>query len=450
MRKFFKDNSGSVSAYSALFIVAALGLGSFAIDYGRVTVARTQMQNYADAGALAGAVYLDGRIGARMRAEAVARNAMADASGIVNDDSELEIGEVSFYSQLSPEKVPASSDLDARYIEVTLEPRNVDYLFRRFLNFLSDRNEAQSTEISARAVARSEPYVCNAPPMMVCDLAEVDPSMDLRFPYNAGRQVVLKEPQGGGNWAPGNFGLLALPDGSSGASAIETALAEVQPQDCYGYDVGTAPGSKTNKVKSGINVRFETSSLSYPPAPNVINYPRDAALIENPDDKLGNGNWDIEGYWEQRHGTPLPPELAGATRYQVYLYELGEEFARDGRITYYPVNEQTPPGAVLVSPSGAMLPEDPDNPDDPDYDGVPSATPAGNGPARRLMVVAQLQCIADNVKGSGTYPTNGNYVEVFITETVKDPPNAAIYAEIVRPVTAQNNPEYHANVQLVR
>ena len=95
------------------------------------------------------------------------------------------------------------------------------------------------------------------------------------------------------------------------------------------------------------------------------------------------------------------------------------------------------------------VPGDLTNPTLPDFDGVPQNAPASNGPARRLVEVAILQCIADGVNGHGTYPTNSKYVEIFITQEVKDPPNAAIYAEIVRSLSSFNDPKFHANAALV-
>ncbi len=53
------------------------------------------------------------------------------------------------------------------------------------------------------------------------------------------------------------------------------------------------------------------------------------------------------------------------------------------------------------------------------------------------------------VNGHGTYPTNGKYVEMFITQEVKDPPDAAIYGEIVRSLSSFNDPEFYANAALV-
>ena len=57
-----------------------------------------------------------------------------------------------------------------------------------------------------------------------------------------------------------------------------------------------------------------------------------------------------------------------------------------------------------------------------------------------------LQCIAEGVKGKHAYPTNGNFVEIFITQTVQ---SKAIYGEIVSPLTPSNDPDFHANVKLI-
>ncbi len=285
---------------------------------------------------------------------------------------------------------------------------------------------------------------------MVCDLGETDPTMDLALQSNIGRQIVLKPPpSGSASWGPGVYGLLALPDGSIGADDIEDALAAVQPAECYSLDVSTAPGVKTNKVKHGINARFELDHLPYP-APDVINYPKDVEIEADPTVVMGSGNWGIDAYWTAKHGGPVPVELQqgpqSASRYQVYLYEQGLQFGRNGWLTIYPVNGALPGGYTLVSPGGQSIPEDAANPDDPDYDGVPSQPVASNGYARRLVQVAVLQCVADGVKGSHTYPTNGNFLEMFLTESVDD---KAIYGEIVRPLSPSNDPDFHANVKLV-
>jgi hypothetical protein len=463
MKKLFGNEDGSIVAYVAIFAAMALASGALAIDFGRLGVLRTQMQNHADAAALSGAVQLDMRDGARARATEVATDAAESWSAIPATDFELQIAEVNFYSEIEPAYVTATTDLTARFIEVVLEPRTANLFFEPLTRMFGGEGDGLTT-LEARAVAKPSAFICEAPPMMACDLAEEDPSQDFALPQNIGKQLKLKAPQaGGGPWRPGNFGLLSLPDGSAGADDIEDALAAVEPEDCYTLDVQTAEGSKTNKVKRGINARFDLpGGPPTAPAPDVIGYPRDDEFAADPDAKMGSGNWHPENYWPDKHnGAPLPPALAGASRYQVYLYELGLEFARNGWQTVYPITGSVPAGFTVVTPPGANIPQtlnpmgDDDgdglkNKDDPDHDGMPSQPPAGNGYERRILKVAVLRCIADDIRGLGIYPTHGNFIDVFVTEPVENPSTAGIYAEIVRPLSQTYEPDFYANVRLVR
>ncbi len=96
-----RGEGGGVTAYSAFFIVFAIGVGALAIDVGRMAVLRSQMQDRADAGAMAAAVQLDGRDGAQARATAVAMNARSQMSGIPGDGEDLNVQTVNFYSEYS-------------------------------------------------------------------------------------------------------------------------------------------------------------------------------------------------------------------------------------------------------------------------------------------------------------------------------------------------------------
>ncbi|MBL6933246.1 MAG: hypothetical protein ISR45_09880 [Rhodospirillales bacterium] len=447
LKDLSKDESGGVAVFAGFFSVLALGAGALVFDVGRMGVMRTQMQDRADAGAIAGASQLDGRPGAQTRASSLAVNAISQTSMITGTATDLSVQNVTFYSEVDPAPVLATGDEDSKFIEITLDPKDVEYMFMPLLVTASGDHQT----FNANAIATSEPFICHAPPLMICDPAELDSSLDLSLTSNIGRQIPLKAPPSGGSaWAPGNYGLLALPDGSIGASDLEAALAAIEPADCYSLDVGTAPGVKTSKVENGINARFDIPGGLPNPAPNVINFPKDADVEADPDVVMGNGIWDIATYWADKHATPLPTNLLGASRYQVYLYELGLEFARNGSATVYPIEGALPAGYVVVTPAAADIPENADNPDDPDFDGVPSQAVASNGYERRLVQVAVLQCQAEGVKGSHEYPTNGNYLEMFITEAVDGAPSGGIYAEVVRTLTPNNSPDFHSNVKLVQ
>jgi hypothetical protein len=464
VKRLLRDERAGVAAYAAMAALTAIGAGAVAVDFGRAAVLRTQMQNAADARAMAAAAQLDGRDGARARATTVATDTMDAETRIAADDDDLEIKSPVFYSQYTPSKVLATSDQDALVVEVTLQARRVDYMFSPILRFVGAESSLDSQTIVTYAAAQPEPFICHAPPLMICDYGDKgggvhDSADDLRNAAHVGKQVRLKEQGSGGTWAPGNFGLLSLPDGSSGASDLEAALAALSPEDCYSLDVTTATGSKTEKIVNAVNSRFDITGNTWPyPAYNVIDYPRDAELIADTNEKLGSGNWDLTGYWAAKHGGAVPAELAGATRYQVYLYELGLSYARNGKQTMYPAPSTLPAGYTVVAPASLAVPvaANPSYEHDPSYDGVPrsSKPPYYNDPtkdySRRLVHVVQLQCKSNGVKGKHEYPTQANYLEVFITEHMQNPPVADLYGEVVRAITPTNSPEFHANVRLIR
>lgn len=62
-RHWYRDKSGGVAVYAAIFSMLALSAGSVSVDLGRLITLKSQLQHRADAGALAGAVQLDGRTG---------------------------------------------------------------------------------------------------------------------------------------------------------------------------------------------------------------------------------------------------------------------------------------------------------------------------------------------------------------------------------------------------
>lgn len=447
LRRLATARRGSVSVYAALALTLGLGGGAVAIDIGRVELLRTQLQARADAGATAAASALDGRNGARQRATQLATGAVVKSSKVPADQAALVVSAVNFYSRMVPAKVAAESDQDAVYVEVIVQDRRVQFLFTPVLALIGGQ-AVHERWMGARSTAELALALCKAPPMMICD-PEEGGGPDLVDPAAAGRQLYIKNPKvGGGTVAPGNFGLLAPADGDEGAQAVFEALAAVEPEGCYSTLVETETGSKTVKVEKGINGRFDTENTAGPAAPNVIAYPRDLKILAGLA-LIGDGDWDRAGYWLARHGGVLPSALSGATRYQVYLYELGLSYARRGTETFYPVPGDLPAGATIVSPVSPTIPHSLIAPNDPFQDGQPSGTAASNGPARRLMVVPLMRCMADEIHGKGTYSTHGRYVEVFLTEPAESTPTSAILVEVVRAITLGNSADLHAYARVV-
>ncbi len=438
----WRDKRGAVAIYVAMVSLLLLGSGVLAIDYGRMAVLRTQMQNAADAAALAGAVELDALQDARQRAEQVARTAASQSGLLLAGVGSLDVTNVEFFSQISPD-VAATSDEDAVYIRVTMVPQDIDLILEPVLARLTSRVSEDIVQLTAFATAKYEPIICNTPPLMICDPAETG-GLNLFSPSSIGKQVRIKPGPGGNSPAPGQYGLLCPLTGNCGASNIGDALATVTQPQCVGPEVETAPGVQTQQVRQGVNARFDTSTwFDNVPAGNIINYPRDNNITNAND--FGNGNWNRNAYWSEMHPGLLPGVLTNASRFEVYLYELGET---TGSVEL-PVS--TSPACTGGGGQGQGQGQGQGgggSGPDPDCSGQPVSIP-DDDPKRRVVNVAVLQCQALGVQGRGMYPTNGRYIEIFLTEEVPQAPDASVYGEVVGPLTARSSGDVHANVRLV-
>lgn len=439
-RAWHRDRGGASAVYFALMTPLLLGTGVLAVDVGRLVVLRSQMQNAADAAAISAANQLDGEDGARDRATAIAKNALKNQSALADDGQDLAVATVTFYSAVEPSLKAATDDIEALYVRVELSPRTANTFLDSMLNLASSSTAKSEVSLNARATATPAHIVCEAPPLMVCDPAEASASLSLKSIANIGRQMVIKE-TGGGSFAPGNYGLLCPASGNCGASNIGDALADDPPESCYGETEGTvvdtATGVKTQQVRDGVNERFDAGKNNPKrPAPNIMTYDRDSDMASAA--ILGNGNWNPVSYWNSNHPSDIEPaDLADYTRYQMYLYENGVAFARNGKQTLYPPPSSLPAGYTKVTPGMSTIPSS----------GVPKSTPSSDV-KRRNVKVAVLKCDELNVKGSHSYPTFGNFVEMFITEPMSTT-QSELYAEVVGPVSVRDSKNFHANIRLV-
>ncbi len=438
---FLKDQRGVVAIYVAFLLSVLMGVLVIVFDVGRLTIVRSQAQNAADSAAIAAAVQLDGGDSARDRAEAVARGAANQMSNFqtTSGSPDIQIDTVVFYQD--EDKLAATSDANAAFVEVTVQPRPVELMFEPVVAALAGTTSEGFTNIGATAMAGNAPGVCDPPALLICNPNEVG-LKDITEADAAGRQVLLR--QAGNAPAPGDFGLMCPPPyDNCGAPIIEDFLASQGVDKCSVRAISTKPGVNFNKVNNGMNHRFEDGSLPYPMAPNIVEYPRDD-VIEY--DMLGDGNWDRDGYWEEQHGgVGYPAGYETMTRYQIYLYELGESFAANTYTgeTIYPIPDSgvLPEGFSVVTSVGLYLP----------LDGEPASIPM-NDPRRRVMPAAVVQCQAIGVRGNFDIDTRDmKIVDIFITEAVGPPPanKSPIVVEIVRMRSTTTYDSLIANVWLV-
>jgi hypothetical protein len=266
--------------------------------------------------------------------------------------------------------------------------------------------------------------------MMICNPAEQGGNAGAAFDISAwrGRQVRLLH-QGGANaaWAPGNFGYLEVT--ASGANALRDALASTAGGNiCYGRDVTTEPGAK-NGARNALNVRFGIYAAPgfagagnnplFAPDINVRTMPKDDNLFNNPAERFGNGRWDCNDYWGDNFGGSSVPKPARCgtlftndyTRYEMYEYEIANGLDQ-------------------------------------------AASPPANAhelPDRRILYVAVVNCVDENVHGTMTVPPL-TYLKIFLTEPVSEPPNGVeIMGEIVDIVQlGDDDGVLHDIVQLYR
>lgn len=508
---YFKQQ-GATLVMTAIFIVVLMGVGALALDMGRLFILRTQMQNAVDAAALAAAKELDGESDAWNRAIEAARNLLSHESSYTNDARPLLSDAYlaattsgsplpnpnpgvypnnifTFYCSIGSStengdtcsgsvdpnandvnKILAEGPADSHYVRIVLDVRNINLFFLPVLSLIPGVDAQTVAGANAVALAGTSTYVCRYPPIMICD-----PSEAAGDPLEPGDMVRLKEHQGTNSyWVPGDFGWLT-PTNGNGAKDLGEALADESDLGCTPPIVETAPGDKGQWPRLGLNTRFgiykpgSFTPAGYPPAPNVIDYPRDDNMTDDPanpldnddeDRNFGDAIWNItehpdptitrpssfsqdiySQYYHDHligHGRPVGwvPEgssAQGISRFEYYKWELGREAEGEGwenneNTTAVPRYASLDTASVTVDPDPPWSEEEqPYNPAIHNYNdafritnGAPLDAP--DLANRRVLFVAMLRCIENNIKGRMTIgvPRNG-WARFFMTEHMQPP-----------------------------
>lgn len=456
----FHRQKGAYVVLMASLMALLTGVGALAIDLGRLYVMRSEMQNAADAAAIAAAMELDNGPGARARAENAARNLLehdskfAEVAELLGDNIRFD-----FYCAIGARYDPdeseikhfctndyvdgrseAGADAETRYVRVTLDPTDADgaysleLLFLPALGAVIDQVDTRAS-LSASATGGRNVYMCAFPPVMLCNPFEGS-GMAFADEMNPGDQIILKQ-QGSEQWAPGNFGFLQ-PDNTSGGGAPETSdyLADEDLTGCSVPLFTTSTGSMTNMTSNALNTRLDIYSNprygradapdNWPPAPNVINFPRDTTwrAIDN---RFGNGDWDRDGYFATYHDWQMhgrPGGWADMTRWEIYNWAISED--------------KLPSRDPLVGST-----------DDSTYDGIPDHPSVSE---RREFLVAVANCQAHGISGQTTFPlvdpTEG-FAKLFLTEHVPQPSEGAdVLVEYLEWADAESSDDIHVDVQL--
>lgn len=263
---------GSILATSAigmLSILLAVGLG---VDISRFYLVKTELQNGADAAALAAVSALNssqrGIDNAYLEATAkTVNNYDFNKSGIQITNVEFSANLESGYMPLSAAKASAAVAKSIRFVRVTTEPSAVAVSFAAVV--LGNSKNLTATATAGYSVPLCD--ICNFLPVTVIDYGT---------PISPGETYTFRA-QSGSMISPGNYQILAL----AGAGGNDARVGLGAGVDACGgpgahYAVDTKTGVTAGAVRQGVNTRFdEYTSASV----NPVDMPPDLNIQENID-----------------------------------------------------------------------------------------------------------------------------------------------------------------------
>lgn len=430
VRRFIRDDAAAVMLQFTIFVAAMLGLVGLTLDGSRFVLLNNDLQDMADAAALAGAAELDGASDALTRADTAARTLLQN-NPRWSDVAGAKIESVTFYRQLNPDVVTIDPK-QASFIKVTTGSWQVAP------TFLAAVGVASNNATSATAVAGASFTSCVPVASFLCNPFETNASRGDAASFPGSLQTGMMFHLLAGTGAPGNWGPIDDPNCGSNPHCYTAFFARVSAGVCTPARVSPRPGNGAHqKITDGINVRFDrpqgSGDLSTA-APIVIdglsptgkgnscnrpgtvtapgfdpntNYaacnqpgyscplPRDRAFSNG----IGGGPAaaDLDTYWQNQHGANWP---SGLTRYQAYQQEVaGTGSAGTWR-------------NASVEPHG------------------PQCSASIAGASRRVMSVAIIDCNYWSVAGnSADNVLYVKYADFFITEPAS---NGSVYAEYIQ------------------
>jgi hypothetical protein len=362
IRLFCNDTRGVILPYVTIMLVIVVGVAVLALDGARFMSLQTQLQNGADALALAGAAELDRFPDSETRAINAISHLLTNST-LFGADAErnVQVAGIAFYSRLPPSDANpitmgtlAGASTAARFVSVTVRPVTLRTVFPAALF-----GGSSAVTTGASAVAGFDQVVCQVTPIYVCNPYEI-PGMTYEQasealqaaahdPAAAARLIRLREyPGGDAQYAAGDYGFLVAPTIGSSVSAVINAAAMARPPACFVQNgVNLRPGFLVS-AREAFNVRFDIyeGSMSgnrgdpdYRPSVNVrkgyvgagsgggggscgaraatgwpIGSPPNQATglpLDRTwpylDGRMGNGDWDFETYWQVNHGADGRP-----------------------------------------------------------------------------------------------------------------------------------------------
>jgi Flp pilus assembly protein TadG len=469
-RRMSQDEAGAVLIYVSIALTVFMGFAALVIDGGRLFTLDTEMQQAADALALAGAAELDGNSDAITRAGRAMNNLVSNSQTFGNGSKTITGYSATYLTELPADSASiatvktfaTTTSTNARFVLVELTGANGRSMSTMFATAI---NGGATVNTSASAIAGFTSAVCKFTPLFICNPYEgtgQDFLTKVNDPAEQKKIYALKKSGSGASLAPGNFGFL---DTGATGTTFKDSLGKVDPGACFKQ---TGVSTKTGSVDSArqpLNTRFDLYDGSYnnnkndadfrparnvtkgympqgngnggacnqsPDATKAMGFPLDSAIGSN---RLGNGVWDFDTYWSKNHpGLSKPNSWNNSnlpSRYQVYRWEIDN--------SHIPNN----------SPTGE--------------NGNPTCSGQKNNvsdnPDRRIIYGAVMNCQAAGLKGGSqsNLPTIA-FIKMFMTQPMTKLPGTGqideddtLYVEMlgtVKPGT--DDAVIHDIVQLYR
>lgn len=224
LRSFWQQEFGQGLVLSALAMVALLGVTAMVVDVGLFLHEKRELQNAADAAALAGVQELP--------------NSPADA--------EQKAGEWAVNNGIGSgelEAIDISTTYAANDTITVRVKRDVPFIFARVLGFTGDTTRADAT-----ARIGSPSWSSNVMPWALPESAQQGVVYDT--------EVVLKYSAQAG--ASGDYGAIALMGGSGASQYYDNILDGADT--CVGCVEQTEPGNMVGKTEQGLHDRLDLTS----------------------------------------------------------------------------------------------------------------------------------------------------------------------------------------------
>ena len=263
-----KGERGSILAMSAIGMLSLLLAVGLSVDITHLYLAKNELQNAADASALAGASGLNFNATGISIATARAVQEM-NSYEFNNQEVQFTAANVRFAANLSDfDSGPGMNQATAagvastiRFVKVITPTSPVPM---SFVGFLLGNTRYLTAEAVGGVSAPLNVYVGYLPLFPVSD--------DAMSTYTPGNLYTIRGAPGN-SVSPGNYQILAI-DGSGGADDRTSLASGVQNPVGPGGYVETKPGVTAGAVRQGINTRFDDyaaggSPADFPPDTNI-------------------------------------------------------------------------------------------------------------------------------------------------------------------------------------